>query len=187
VKTKSVQIRAGSCPRATAKSGFSYLELLVVITLISTLIAIALHRLLPYIREAERVAVLTLEADIRNLLMVEAAMRIAGGHSASLPALEGSNPMGLMLETPANYIGEKSSPRIDEIPERHWYFDTNTRRLVYRMSQDDSAPRPPVEFEVRIAFEDSDHDGAFQSGTDELHGIRLHRSAGEEWLVRVAQ
>ena len=170
-------------PAAPKGNGFSYLELLVVITLISTLIAIALQRLLPYIREAERVAVLTMESDLRETLMVEAAKRIAGGRSASLPTLEGSNPMALMLETPANYLGEMNSPLVYEIPERHWYFDTGSGRLVYRMSQDDEAPRAPVEFEVKIAFEDSNRDGSFELGTDELYGVRLHRFAGTDWLI----
>ena len=171
-------------PRSAAddEGGHSYLELLVVITLISILIAVALDRLLPYIREAERVAVLRLEADIRNTLVVEAAKRIAGGRSSSLSALAGSNPMGLMLEAPSNYLGEKKSPGLEDIPARHWYFDTATGRLVYRMSQPDSIARDALEFEVRVAYEDSNDSGVFEYGHDELYGIRLHRHAGTEWL-----
>ncbi len=40
--------------------GFSLLELVVVIVIISILVGVALNRLLPYIDEAERVGVLTL-------------------------------------------------------------------------------------------------------------------------------
>ena len=76
---------------------------------------------------------------------------------------------------------------MEEIPERHWYFDTSTRRLVYRMSQQDSTPQAPVEFEVKVAFEDRNNNGAFEPGTDELYGIRLHRFAGVDWLEGVVR
>ncbi|MGB5624359.1 MAG: type II secretion system protein, partial [Woeseiaceae bacterium] len=60
-------------------AGFSLLELIVVIALISTLIAVAVTRLLPYIDEAERVAVLRVEGQLRSSLMMEAAQRIVRG------------------------------------------------------------------------------------------------------------
>ncbi len=53
--------------------GFSFLELVTVIAIIGILLAVAISRLLPYIDEAERIGVLTLESQIRSMLMLAAA------------------------------------------------------------------------------------------------------------------
>ena len=169
------------------RSGFSLLELVVVIVIIGILLAVALNRLLPYIDEAERVGVLTLESQIKSTLVTDAAKRIAGGRSASISELDGSNPMRLMLEPPKNYVGEKREHQRNAIPRRNWYFDLKTRRLVYRVGRrfgwsDDEFMDDP-EFEVRVAFNDRNGNSRFEPGTDELHGIRLQTVAGAEWLA----
>ncbi|MDH3614698.1 MAG: prepilin-type N-terminal cleavage/methylation domain-containing protein [Gammaproteobacteria bacterium] len=172
----------------TASPGFSLLELIVVIVIISILVAVALDRLLPYIDEAERIGVLTFESQIKSTLMVAAAKRIAGGKAASISELDGSNPMHLMLETPDNYVGELRGYDKNSVPRRNWYFDLNTRRLVYRIGRrfswsDDNESMNNPEFEVRVAFDDRNGNGRFEPGTDELYGIRLQREAGSVWLV----
>ena len=172
--------------RRSTHRGFSLLELVVVIVIISILVAIALDRLLPYIDEAERVGVLTLESQIKSTLMTSAAKRIAGGKAASISELHGSNPMQLLLEAPENYVGELRSTDKDAVPRRNWYFDLDTRRLVYRkgqrvrLSDDTSAENP--EFGVYVAFDDRNGNGQFEPGTDELYGVRLQREAGGAWL-----
>jgi len=172
----------------SASSGFSLLELVVVIALISLLVGIALNRLLPYIDEAERVAVLTLEGQLKSTLLTAAAKRIAGGRAASISELDGSNPMHLMLEAPKNYAGELHQQDRDGVPRRSWYFDLDSRRLVYRTGRrfsqrDADQPLQDPEFGVRVAFDDRNRNGTFEPGTDELHGVRLHREAGARWLT----
>lgn len=172
---------------AVGSRGFSLLELVVVIVIIGILLAVALNRLLPYIDEAERVGVVTLESQIKSTLMTAAAKRIAGGRAASISELDGSNPMRLMLEAPENYVGELRGDELSSVPRRNWYFDLQTRRLVYRVGRrfgwsDDQFMDNP-EFEVRVAFDDRNGNGRFEPGTDELYGIRLQREAGAKWLV----
>lgn len=175
---------------AVASRGFTLLELVVVIVIIGILLAVALNRLLPYIDEAERVGVVTLESQIKSTLMTAAAKRIAGGRAASISELDGSNPMRLMLEAPENYVGELKGIDRNSVPRRKWYFDLQTRRLVYRIGRrfgwsDDEFMDDP-EFEVRVAFDDRNGNGRFEPGTDELYGIRLQREAGAKWLVETA-
>ena len=168
-------------------AGFSLLELIVVIALISTLIAVAVTRLLPYIDEAERVAVLRVEGQLRSTLMMEAAQRIVRGQSASLSDLEGTNPVKFLLEPPKNYVGERLQREIEQAPTRRWYYEQDGHRLVYRLGKpfgfpahDESVEDPA--FEVRVAFADSNGNGVFEAQREELYGVRLQRVAGARWL-----
>lgn len=168
--------------------GFTFLELAAVIAIIGILLAVALSRLLPYIDEAERVGVLTLESQIRSTLLTAAAKRIAGGRSASILEFEGNNPMHLMLALPSNYVGEVRGSETAMVPRRKWYFNLDTRRLVYRRgrsfsSAEDTHADEDTEFEVRVVFEDHNGNGLFEPGVDELWGVNLNRVRGTAWLA----
>ncbi len=173
---------------AVGERGFTFVELVVVIVIIALLLPFAIARLLPYLDEAERVGVLTTESQIRSSLMMSAAKRIANGRAASVSEFDGINPMVLLLETPGNYVGEFSNPRPDSVPRRRWYFDLQTRRLVYHPGRpfswlNDEELIDDPEFEVQISFEDSDGNGVFDPAKDAFSGVRPVRAAGAEWLA----
>ena len=133
-----------------------------------------------------RVAVLTMEGEMRNTLVMETAKRILNPDGPALLALAHSNPMDLMLETPINYVGELGPEAAREVPGRHWYFDSHNDRLVYRTGSDllgDYAGKyQEIRYDVRIAFEDRDGDGQYTAALDDLVGVRLHRLGGDDWL-----
>lgn len=173
---------SASRPRAPVRRqpGFSLVELVVVVALIGILIAVATSRLVPYIAQAERVAVVRIEGQLRNVLMMEAALMIARGRSAQIVDLDRTNPMALVLEPPRTYLGELNSPTLDLLPPRSWYFDKSRQRLVYRAGRGfEGSDGAPVlhEYSVTIEFGDSDGDRRFTAGTDEFFGVRLTRAA----------
>ncbi len=172
---------AATRPRTRRQRGFSLLELVVVVALVGILIAVAAGRFLPYVAKAERVAVQRIEGQLRNALMMEAALRIARGEAARLAELNHANPMTLVLEPPRTYLGALRSPTLDLLPPRSWHFDSANRRLVYRAGRGFEGSRgAPVlrEYVVRVEYRDRDGNGRFSPGVDDFHGVRLiHVSA----------
>lgn len=160
--------------------GFSLLELVVVIALIGTMLSIALYKLVRYVHEAERVAVMTFEAQMRNVLLTEAAKRLLAKQSAPLAELDQCNPIRLLLDPPVNYVGELDEDQMDLADGRQWYFDATRRELVYRRGNwwAERAGRE-IRYQVRLAYKDRDGDGRFVDGRDEFQGVRFARLRGQ--------
>ncbi len=173
-------LRRQSIP-APSERGFTLFELVVVVILVGTLVAVASSRLIPYVAQAERVAVARIEGQLRGVLGLEAATLIARGESARLMDLDGVNPMSLVLEAPSTYLGELNAPTRQLLPPRSWHFDTQRRRLVYRAGRGFEGSRSqPVfhEYVVRVVYRDADRDGHFSAAADEFRGVRLTRVNG---------
>jgi prepilin-type N-terminal cleavage/methylation domain-containing protein len=158
--------------------GFTLIEMLVVVIAVGIMAGLALDRLLPLIGRAERVAFLQVEGQLKSALLLEAADRIAAGESATLPELASVNPMSLLLEAPANYLGSLAQPDPARIPGRSWYYDEHDRRLVYRvgkLTRFDPAGGPVnrIEFRVDFVYRDRDGDGRYDAARDRFDGLRL--------------
>lgn len=117
---------------ARRAKGFSYLELVFVIGLISVLLGYGITKLWALQADGERVAMEQIVGTLRSALGMSVATHLVKNDMGKLRAMERSNPMNRLAEVPANYIGE-----VDEttavIQEGTWYFDTRTRYLVYRV------------------------------------------------------
>ena len=169
------------------QQGFTYLELVFVIIIISTLVSMLLVRVMPAIDEAERAAVLKIEGQLRSSLTMEAARYVARGEFERIRGMVGMNPMRLMMDPPANYVGERDTT--DGVPRAHWVFATESGRLVYRPD----VPRTKAlagleqfapEFAVQLAYEDMDGDGRYTARDGQYYGVRLARVKGAGWLDR---
>jgi prepilin-type N-terminal cleavage/methylation domain-containing protein len=166
--------------------GFTLIEMLVVIIAIGILAGFALDRLLPLIGRAQRAAFVQLKADLQTALLLEAADRITRGEAASLTQLAGGNPMTLLLQPPANYLGSISSPVEDEIPRATWYFDERQGQLAYRVgryARFDGLDGPADRIELRVAFVYRDRDGhaGFDAVRDQFDGLRLEPVHAYSW------
>ena len=100
-----------------------------------------------------------------------------------IPELAAANPMALLLEPPANYVGDVAARRRADVPRASWYYDEQARPA--RLSR-----RPPHAFRragraapiasscaSRSSIEDRDGDGVFDAAGDRFDGLRLDAGA----------
>lgn len=158
--------------------GFSLLELVIVIVIISVLLVVAISRLLAVLVDAERVTMETVAGTLRSAIGMKVAEAIVKSRVLELPALEGSNPMALLAETPQNYLGELDGADPAALEDGNWYYDRRDRVLVYLVRHrgyfsGGQANPPRARFAVKLVYSDSKGNGRFDPGQDEIQGMRL--------------
>jgi prepilin-type N-terminal cleavage/methylation domain-containing protein len=166
--------------------GFSLLELIVVVCAVAILAGVALERILPLVGRAQRAAFLQVRSDLSSALLLEAADRITRGEAATLSGLAATNPMTLLLEPPANYVGSLEWPAEAEIPRASWYYDERLGRLSYRVGRHTrfaagDGPAELIELEVAFLYQDRDADGVFDAAGDRFDGLRLVPVHAYDW------
>ncbi|MDH4133198.1 MAG: type II secretion system GspH family protein [Gammaproteobacteria bacterium] len=163
--------------RGLHSKGFSLFELVLVLTLIGVLIAVAIDRLPVWQGEAERAAVETVAGSLRSALSIKVASYIARGETARIAELEASNPVEQLAEIPANYLGQRLNAGDSGIESGNWYFDASTRELVYRVRYGAVDRTTPVSAEMRyaveLAYEDRNRNGRYDAQMDRAEGVRL--------------
>jgi prepilin-type N-terminal cleavage/methylation domain-containing protein len=166
--------------------GFSLLELIVVVCAVAILAGVALERILPLVGRAQRAAFLQVRSDLSSALLLEAADRITRGEAVTLSGLAATNPMTLLLEPPANYVGSLEWPAEAEIPRASWYYDERLGRLGYRVGRHTrfaagDGPAELIELEVAFVYQDRDADGVFDAAGDRFEGLRLVPVHAYDW------
>lgn len=111
--------------------GFSLFELAVTVAIIGVLAGALLSRVKLYQREAELAAMQNLVGVLRSSLSMRAAQLIAMGRGAEISKLVTMNPMDLLAQKPANYLGEYFTPQNFKISPGNWYFNRKKLVLVY--------------------------------------------------------
>lgn len=117
--------------------GFTILELIVVIAVVSLLASVALPKFYSMTMRAEAVSVQGMIGQLRSALSIQIARGVSQGDNVGSWAHDGAQalyPMyDLLLERPENYLGvlENSGKR------GHWYDDKYTHDLVYVVRNDE--------------------------------------------------
>ena len=135
------------------QDGYSLLDMVVAVLLLSLLFLVALDRLLPLRGQAEAATVMENEGRLREGLGSEVAHRALKRGLASLPELAGSNPMARMATPPPHYLGERAKLDPATLPPGAWAFDQSRGVLVYRLRFPEyfiGEPRNPARVEWRI-------------------------------------
>lgn len=161
--------------------GFSMLEVVLVIILAITMYAVAIDRLLPLRGDAEAAHVATVVGTLRGALGMEVAALIVYDGAAAVAGLDGANPMHFLAEQPDNYLGEVSGMRPEMLPAGHWYFDLDSRELVYLVRFADyfrtELPGPPrMAFRTELVYNER----------DDLAGVRIARVNEYVWTQSAA-
>jgi prepilin-type N-terminal cleavage/methylation domain-containing protein len=160
------------------RRGFSLLELLIVIVIISVLLVVAVDRLLALRFEAERATVQTVIGAMRSALYIEFAGAAARGEIGRMDKAGGSNPMLVLAERPQEYVGEFYGPDPKVFEPGTWYFDLRDRALVYvvRFPQQFVTPLagpPRLRVMIEPDYDDLDRNGRFDAGRDAVRGLKL--------------
>jgi prepilin-type N-terminal cleavage/methylation domain-containing protein len=166
--------------------GFSLLELVIVIVIISVLMVLAISRLMALQVDAERVTMETVTGTLRSAIGIKIAESIVKMQVADLAALESSNPMDLLAETPRNYLGERDRVDPATLEDGNWYFDKQAKVLVYLVRHKGfftgGLSNPPrARFALRLVYSDKNGNGVFDPGVDAIEGLRLSPVEKYSW------
>ena len=113
------------------QSGFTFLELVVVIFIISILGVVALNHYYKLLVDVERTSVEHDLGVIRSAIGMQVAAHFVAGDMAGLRELVDSNPMELLAETPNNYLGVISHYQLENIEKGSWFYDSQIQLLIY--------------------------------------------------------
>lgn len=155
-------------PVATRHSGgYTLLELVTVIILVMVLMTVAITRFLPLRGDAEASHIQTTLGGLRSALGLETTRRLLDSGPTAVIALENSNPILLLEERPASYIGEASAN--PDIEPGQWFFDPEKKALYYRVRYPQYLVREgerPVYLAWRIHI-------TFDNSGEQLRHVRL--------------
>ncbi len=166
--------------------GFSLLELVAVIVVISFLLVIAISRLLALQVDAERVAMQTVLGTLRSAIGMKVAKSIVRNEVSGLRALVGGNPMDRLAELPSNYLGELKNVDPAQQQAGNWYFDSAAKTLVYLVRNKGhftggSPGTPRARFAIELVFADKNSNGVFDRRVDSIQGLRLSALEPYRW------
>jgi general secretion pathway protein G len=182
IVTSSLRTLQNTGPRRPQLAGgFSLFELVVFIISVAIIYAYAANRFADFPGQAERANFLAVTTQISSAVNLEMLYGVGVGRIASPQALAGANPMELLLEPPANYIGAFDAVDPDRLDRRIWYFDRSSQELVYLINDATGVALlingrevPTNEIRFRLEADYSMHDE--ETGLP----VRVLESAGEE-------
>lgn len=139
-----------------AFGGFTLIELIIVICVVAVTFGVALERLLRYQEMGERAAMVQNLAAINTALTLKFAAYVTSGRPDAIRDELGRNPIELLARAPQNYLGELYAPRPESLERASWYFDRESRELVYlpnrrRFLSTDAGPPEKIRFRVVIS------------------------------------
>ena len=169
-----------------ANTGFTLLELMLVICIVGVLAAIFMGRVGVYQEMAERAAMQQVKTAVQTALILQMANYLARGQDKQIRELTEKNPINLLLQKPANYAGEIRMGRADSVAPGNWAYDITLRELVYvpghiENFKSGNDKEKWIRFQVRVLSESSGKSG---SSTRKIEGLILVPVVPYEWDIK---
>ena len=167
------------------QKGFTLLELVVVIIVISILGLFAIDRIFAIRHAAEQAAVKQLVGTIKSALGLEVANLALKGNMAAVVKLHRTNPTLLLSQKPHNYIGEKDDPSHITQPGI-WYFDKRQKALIYNVTYKENFKTslkgvPRIRYRIKLIYNDQNRNKRFDLSTDAIGGLDLVAIENFSW------
>jgi len=167
--------------RRRGGTGFTMLELAIVLVIVSALAAILFDRAQANLESAERMVMERQARDIGSALNYQVAKLVGFNQQRELDRLANANPVEWLPSKPANYLGEfGATPQGKEVAG-NWFFDIETRELVYIVRRGDrfvadASGRKHVRYSVLLVTGSTN-----SAGTREITGARFQPVVPYVW------
>lgn len=167
------------------QKGFTLLELVVVIIIISILGLFAIDRIFVIRHAAEQAAVKQLVGTIKSALGLEVAQHALNGNMAAVVKLQKTNPILLLSQSPNNYIGQKDDPTHITKPGV-WYFDKKQKALIYNVTYKENFKTslkglPRIRYRIKLIYNDRNKNKRFDIHYDGISGLDLVAIENFSW------
>jgi prepilin-type N-terminal cleavage/methylation domain-containing protein len=169
------------------ESGFTLVELLVVISVVGILASVLFSRVLLYQEMAEKAAMQQVVGAVQSALVLQYGHRMALGLGAGINNISTENPLDWLAQKPANYAGEFSVVNPDAIVPGNWAFDLKSQELIYlpdhaEYFQSSKAGFKWIRYRVRLIYETVPVNKG--EGMKELTGVTFSPVEPYRWLIR---
>ena len=167
------------------QQGFTLLELVVVLIIISGLLAFAFDRLLKLEVQAERAAMEQVIGNLKSALALTIGKHIATDDIPGLRKYLDTNPMDLLADTPPTYLGSYVGQPPKLANGANWYYDQSSQSLVYVTGnpayfQSEGTEKSVTRLKILPVYDDKNGNGRFDAG-DSLAGLKLAATAPYHW------
>ena len=162
--------------------GFTLLELLSIILIVSVLSLLLFDRFLGYQALAEKTAMEMTVINMRSGLRLRVAELMMQDRMNEVGQLVHENPISWLAAPPPNYSGQFQNPEQSAIATNTWYFDSRRHELVYVLGRDnifgaDAAHARTLRFQV-TSVERPPVNGV--SSAPKIEGVALVRVARQD-------
>jgi len=168
-----------------ALSGFTLVELLVVISIVAILAGMLFKRVLFYQELAEKAAMQQVVSALQSALVLEYGHRMANSTGQEINNLITQNPMDWLAQKPANYAGEFQALNPSAIEPGNWAYELSSHELIYvpdhaQLFVPAKSGAKLIRYRVATAYESSSR----AKGVKVPSGVTFAPVEPYQWLIR---